>query len=250
MLGFNLVTIRCQKVAFPNIQAVLFDKDGTLANSEVFLRNLAQCRSRLIDAQVPGVQEPLLMAFGVAGDRLNPAGLMAVGSRLENEIAAAAYVAETGCNWTDALQIARSAFDEADRNLFKAAQTPIILGSRELLQTLSQMNIKVGILSSDSNANVCSFVEHYHLQSWISSYVGVDGYPNKSAPALMQKILTDLSVSATETLMIGDATIDMQIAHDNRLAGCIGFAGGWNTEIQLEQADVVITAFEEIEVLP
>jgi phosphoglycolate phosphatase-like HAD superfamily hydrolase len=74
-----VVSIRCKGVTFQNIEAVLFDKDGTLANSEAFLRSLAQKRSRMIDAQFPGVQEPLLMAFGVDGERLDPAGLMAVG---------------------------------------------------------------------------------------------------------------------------------------------------------------------------
>ena len=91
-----MTLIQCGTTRFENIEAVIFDKDGTLANSQIFLRNLAQKRARLIDAQIPGVQEPLLMAFGVESDRLNPAGLMAVGTRLENEIAAAAYVAETG----------------------------------------------------------------------------------------------------------------------------------------------------------
>jgi phosphoglycolate phosphatase len=60
-----LVTLQVQNITFKNIEAVIFDKDGTLEVSGDFLRNLAQKRSRLIDAQIPGVGEPLLMAFGV-----------------------------------------------------------------------------------------------------------------------------------------------------------------------------------------
>ncbi|NES40040.1 MAG: HAD family hydrolase, partial [Moorea sp. SIO2C4] len=96
-----MVTIRCGKVTFPNIEAVIFDKDGTLEDSQVYLRELAYKRSRLIDAQIPGIGEPLLMAFGVQDDTLDPTGLMAVGSRRENEIAAAAYIAETGRGWLE-----------------------------------------------------------------------------------------------------------------------------------------------------
>jgi phosphoglycolate phosphatase len=76
-----LVTLQVQDQTFKNIQAIIFDKDGTLANVESYLKSLGQKRARLVDAQVPGVQEPLLMAFGVESTYLNPMGLMAVGSR-------------------------------------------------------------------------------------------------------------------------------------------------------------------------
>jgi phosphoglycolate phosphatase len=81
-----LITIRCRDVTFSNIQAILFDKNGTLEDSEVFLRSLAQKGARIIDAQIPGIGEPLLMAFGVNGDILDPAGLVSVASRRETEV--------------------------------------------------------------------------------------------------------------------------------------------------------------------
>ncbi|MGL4621023.1 MAG: HAD family hydrolase, partial [Chroococcidiopsis sp.] len=43
-----MVTIQCKDKRFSNIQAIVFDKDGTLENSEEYLRNLGQKRSRLI----------------------------------------------------------------------------------------------------------------------------------------------------------------------------------------------------------
>ena len=76
--------------SFLMFKQFLFDKDGTLEDSAAYLRNLGQKRSRLIDAQIPGTQDPLLMAFGIDRDCLDPTGLLAVGSRRENEIAAAA----------------------------------------------------------------------------------------------------------------------------------------------------------------
>ncbi|MGB8702754.1 MAG: HAD family hydrolase, partial [Thermosynechococcaceae cyanobacterium] len=109
-----MVNVRCRDKTFSDIQAIIFDKDGTLANVEAYLKSLGQKRARLVDARVPGVQEPLLMAFGVEGNSLNPMGLLAVGSRQENQIAAAAYVAETGRGWAEALQTAIAAFTEAE----------------------------------------------------------------------------------------------------------------------------------------
>lgn len=91
-----MVNIRCGKIEFNNIQAIIFDKDGTLEDSQNFLRELSIRRARLLDAQIPGIGEPLLMAFGLQDNYLDPTGLMAVGSRQENLIAAAAYIAEKG----------------------------------------------------------------------------------------------------------------------------------------------------------
>lgn len=247
------MTIGCNGVVFENIQSIIFDKDGTLANSEVFLRTLAQRRARLIDTQIPGVQEPLLMAFGVEGDRLNPAGLMAVGSRLENEIAAAAYIAETGRGWVQAMEIARSAFLEADdssqRNLLrKAEQTPPIEGAIELIQSLSSVNLKLGILSSDSTEQIQDFVKKYNLESYFHCLVGTDGYANKSDPKLLQQLISKLEILPAQTLMVGDAEIDLQIAHRAGLAGCIAMTGGWSTPIQLLGATAVARSLHEIKI--
>ena len=140
-----MLTIACQDKKFSNIEAVIFDKDGTLADSRDFLRQLAHWRSRLIDARIPGVGEPLLMAFGMIDDSLDATGLMAVGSRRENEIAAAAYIAETRRSWFESLSIARSAFDEADRSVEeRAILSPLFPGSREVLKALAAAGLKLG----------------------------------------------------------------------------------------------------------
>ena len=104
-----MVNIRCGNIEFKNIEAIIFDKDGTLEDSNNFLRELSIHRARLLDAQIPGIGEPLLMAFGLQNNQLDPTGLMAVGSRQENLIAAAAYIAETGKSWFEALKIAKNA---------------------------------------------------------------------------------------------------------------------------------------------
>ena len=105
-------TIVCKDFKFSNISAIIFDKDGTIEDSLPFWREIGIQRARLIDAQIPGVGEPLLMAFGIQDSVLDPTSLLAVGSRQENEIAAAAYIAETGRSWHEARKIAQEAFTE------------------------------------------------------------------------------------------------------------------------------------------
>lgn len=245
-----LATIRCKGTQFNNVRAILFDKDGTLANSEAFLRNLAQRRSRLIDAQIPGVQEPLLMAFGVEGDRIDPAGLTAVGTRQENEVAAAAYVAETGRGWIESLNIVRSAFSEADKySPCKSEQTPPTEGAAQLLKTLVVRGLKVAVLSADSTHQVKAFIEAHQFASYVQVQLGIDGHSSKSDPVLLQKILSFLEVKPEEVVVVGDAATDVEVARNLGAIGCIGFTGGWSTAVNLSQADVQIEQFAQIEIL-
>ena len=51
-----MITVQCGTTIFSDIQAIVFDKDGTLADSAHYLRLLAQRRSRLLDALVPGIE--------------------------------------------------------------------------------------------------------------------------------------------------------------------------------------------------
>lgn len=256
----NTLTLRCFPTPgvcreFPQIRAVLFDKDGTLAQSQDFLRSLAVRRARLVDGQVPGVQEPLLLAFGVEGDRIHPGGLMAVGSRRDNEIAAAAYVAETGRDWFGALALVEHAFAEADRDAQiphspnptqrKAQQTPLFAPARPLLQTLAEAGIALGIISGDTTENVAAFVTEYGLQDWIALAWGVDRPPAKPDRACFLAACQALGVAPEETVMVGDATGDMAMGRSAGAAACIGVTWGWSQPPTLPQADVVLSQWDQ-----
>ena len=244
-----MVTIRCRDVTFSNIQAVIFDKDGTLEDSQVFLRELGQKRSRIIDAQIPGIGEPLLMAFGINGDTLDPTGLMAVGSRRESEIAAAAYIAETGRGWLEALKIARNAFEEADRYFKDATTSPLFAGSLEVLKYLSDVGLKLGILSAARTSRVQAFVKRHQLEPYIQLQQGVDEGPSKPDPALFLQACHTLGVEPASTLMVGDSAGDIEMARRAGAAGCIGICWGNPAAAHLERADVAIAQLDEIQLL-
>lgn len=245
-----MIKIRCRDITFQNIQAIIFDKDGTLEDSQIFLRELAQKRSRLIDAQIPGIGEPLLMAFGINSNILDPTGLMAVGSSRECEIAAAAYIAETGRGWLESLTIARSAFAEADRYLQKSADTsPLFAGSLEILKFLSESGLKLGILSAAKTSRVQAFVKRHQLESYIQLQQGVEAGPSKPDPVLFLQACQILGVEPGSTLMVGDSAGDIEMARRAGAAGCIGICWGTPAAAHLETADVTISQLDEIQVV-
>jgi phosphoglycolate phosphatase len=245
-----MVEIRCGNVTFKDIEAIIFDKDGTLEDSRNFLRELAQKRSRLVDAQIPGIGEPLLMAFGLLDADLDPKGLMAVGSRRENIIAAAAYIAETGRSWSESLEIAENAFIEADRYLQRTPETaPLFPGTRELLQQLKAAGLKLGILSADSTAGVETFVERFELGNDFDLATGIDPEdPFKPDPALFLKACRRIGVKPQAALMVGDSALDIEMGIAAEAAGTV--AVSWQQAGGLDKADVTISCWDEIQVVP
>ncbi|MEA5597890.1 HAD family hydrolase [Rivularia sp. UHCC 0363] len=241
-----MATIKCRDKTFSNIQAIVFDKNGTLQDSEVYLRNFAQKAARIIDAQIPGIGEPLLMAFGVNGDTLDAAGLMAVASRRETEIAAAAYIAETGRGWIESLEIARKSLDEADKYLSDSTSS-LFTGTLDILQKLSRSQLKVGILSAATTAEVNNFVAFHQLGDYINLEMGVDGSIFKPEPALFLQACEKLGVEPSTTLMVGDSVGDMQMARNAKAAGCIGITWIGKSD-HVRGADVVINKLDEIQV--
>lgn len=242
-----MATIKCRNITFDNIQAILFDKNGTLEDSETYLRSLAQRAARLIDAQVPGIGEPLLMAFGINGNILDPAGLISVASRRETEVASAAYIAETGRGWFESLKIARQALDEAEKYI-EQTPSPLFVGSLDLLKYLREGGLKLGILSAATSDEVHNFVENHQLNDYIQLEMGVDEGPSKPDPVLFLQACQALGVEPGATLMVGDSIGDMQMARDAKAAGCIGITWVGKSD-NVRGANVVINQLDEIEIL-
>jgi phosphoglycolate phosphatase len=248
-----VVTIRCLDRKFSNIKAIIFDKDGTLEDSSYYLRELGIKRARFVDAQVPGVGEPLLMAFGIQDGILDPEGLMAVGSRRENEIAAATYIAETGKSWYEAGAIAQDAFHRADQVLRSDPQSPIAAPifkeAIATLQALSQAGLKLAILSAARTDSIRAFVERHHLQSYFQVLLGSDGELGKPDPQFFLTACDHLGVAPEQALMVGDAQGDITMAKTAGAAAAIGIS--WNGKFPkaLEQADLKITRLNSLQIV-
>lgn len=244
-----MLTIICQEKIFINIEAIIFDKDGTLENSQAYWLEMGMMRARLIESQIPGIGKSLLMAFGICENILDPTGLMAVGSRHENEIAAAAYIAETGKSWFEAREIASNAFIKADRQMGNCAQNSCLFpGSLQVLQSLSKTGLKLGILSADSTVNVETFIEHHQLSKYVRLAMGSDRGLSKPDPELFLLACQNLEVKPSATLMVGDARGDIEMAKKAGAAGAIGICWENNSIAHLKLADATISQLQDIEI--
>lgn len=246
-----MVTLSCNDVTFRNIKAIVFDKDGTLENSGAELRELAIKCARLIDAQVPGIGDPLLMAFGVLDQELDSQGLMAVGSRAENQIAAAAYIAETGRSWPESLKIAESAFNQADEYIARNKITSTLFtGVETALQRLQGAGLTLALLSADSDEGVQRFVKQHELEPIFTVALGLtDDGLNKPNPALLQKVCDRLELTSQEIVMVGDSGFDWRMAKQAKAGGVIGIHWGDASRVPAQEVDVAIADLEAITVI-
>lgn len=229
---------------------MLFDKDGTLANSEAFLSQLGQLRLRLLESTLPNATAIFSKVFGIEGDRVDPAGLLAVGSRQANIAAIVEQLIRSGMEQAAATAIVQSAFLKADQDLpRKAPETPLIPGCRELLHRFTDQGVRIGLLSSDVTANLHDFAAYYGLDPYLQVIVGADQGLVKPDPLLMKRTCQRLNVAVENTLMIGDAETDIRMARSAGAGGSVGVSWGWQSSICLPEADVIVHHPLEIQIV-
>lgn len=227
-----MATLVCQGAVFDNISAVLWDKDGTLADSHPFLTALARKRAEYLDRQVPTVGAALLKAFGCHDGTYDTTGLMAVGTRYENEIAAAAYIAATGKSWTDAIALAKQAFTESDRSFTRKADfTPPFQSISILLENMQGADLKQAVLSGDTTANIQDFLTRYKLADYVGWCAGSEAPPIKPDPQMVWTACDKLGVFPENSVVIGDSTLDYQLATAGGTRGFISVTWGGSPEI-------------------
>lgn len=245
-----MVTISCGVKQFTNIESIMLDKDGTLENSPNFSQKLAHERASLIESYIKkDIRESLLKAWGIRDNIFDLTGLMAVGSREENAIVAAAYVAQRGYSWSEARQIVDRAFEQAHKHCTKTPESsPLFPGVREMLETFTEAGLKLGIISADSTPEIAAFIQRYQLSEYIQLILGSDFNFRKPDPQLFLEACKMLQVSPSQTLMIGDSVGDIKMAQGAGAAGTIGISWSESLTGHLGTADLEIRDLKEIKI--
>ncbi len=235
-----MATILCNDVRFNKIEAVIFDKDGTLADSHQYLQHLGEKRADAIDLIVPNLKPAILKTFGCDQNRIDPGGRLAVETREQNEIAIADLIAEQGYDWDKARSLVRSTFQDIDRQLpRKATLTPPFAGVIDLVRCLyhaprSLNSLKLGILSSDIEPNIRDFANQYQMLPYFQGIVGAQSGISKPNPKLLLLMCEALNVEPQAALMIGDTIADTKLTPQS-----IGVTWGGSTIAQLIDAAAI-----------
>ena len=135
------------------IKAIIFDKDGTLLNSEEFLLELAITRinfavSKFRKLNINNVKIILLKkllnsVYGLKESVLNANASLAIASREHNIISTATIFTLFGLDWFTSLSLSEEIFDEVDIFLFNNRANiqnhrTLISGALDLLLSLKK----------------------------------------------------------------------------------------------------------------
>lgn len=278
--------VYCGSQSLLGIEAIIFDKDGTLADSAPFLKRLAQTRSqRCVDAILangrgevswpantkdtlagfPITYQPqpfpsdlvdqLLATLGVWENRIDPDGLMAAGTRQSNIDALVEVLLGIGVSSQSAKSeiqtLVAEQFVLADGDLSpKTIYTPPFPGTQAMLQRFSQSKIKLGVLSSDSPANIEDFLRHYDLLAWIDDWQGTEpGDIPKPNPALLHRLCNRMAVSPRQVVIVGDSWVDQALAQQAETAGFISVSEAWGRP-PVAGARLILRGWEDLKVVP
>lgn len=194
-----------------NYRAVLFDFDGTLADSYAAITasvNHVRGLYGLPPLSEPEVRRHVGRAAGFLLQHTVPAG---------------------------SLEANMAAYRVHHPSVLRSG-TRLLPGAAECLRALHERGLLLGICSNKPVHFTHQLVDYLGIASYLNAVLGPEDVPHpKPAPDMLRAALTRLNVTADQALYIGDMTVDIQTA---RAAGvCVWVVPTGSDEIEtLRQA--------------
>lgn len=193
---------------------IIFDKDGVLLDlTSTWLpvaRDITHHLSALTHHKVPATRFQDIIGINEETEQIDPDGLFAAGSFLDQQQACAAHAPELGAHY------ATPEYHEAimaivDEN---AKRAPVPLGDvPHTLERLKQSGYKLAVLTNDSEKSAIRSLTKMGITAYFEMVVGYDsGYGGKPDPAGFEAICRACGTAPENSCMIGDTGADRNVA--------------------------------------
>ena len=203
---------------------LIFDWDGTLADSTGIIAHALQCACRDVGCAVPDDE-------------------------------AARYV--IGLGLADALRHVAPALPPADypqltaryrdHYLTREPEIPLFPGARELLAELRTQGYRLAIATGKSRVGLDRALASHALHDAFDATRCADEGRPKPHPDMVLHLLARLAVEPGRAVMIGDTTHDLQMAANARIAGIAVTQGAHSRERLLKiSGSTVITSLDQL----
>jgi phosphoglycolate phosphatase len=127
-------------------------------------------------------------------------------------------------------------------------QTAPYAGIPDLLERLSSQGVQMAVCSNKADEFSRVIVEHYFPGKFQLVRGKREGVPVKPDPACVNDILRELGAVASDTLFVGDSSVDIRTGHNAGLRSC-GVTWGFRSRTSLEEAgaDALVDTVAELE---
>ncbi len=239
------------KNTYPNIRAILFDKDGTLIDIKSLHEPLMKRRASLIARLVNKDVEDILLKFwgiDIKNKLTDVRGPFMAASKEEEKIVAATALYSTGLDWRESLLSVEKAYDidEQENNSLGWCKP-----SEQAIHFVTQASKKgyiLGIATGDTTLRAIEASKVLKIDGYMKAFLGVDKVANdKPAPDLVLEFCALTNTKPNEVAILGDSVKDMKMAKNAGAGLAIAVKSGVNSHEELSPfADHIVTSFKEI----
>ncbi len=214
-----------------DLKLVVFDVDGTLIDSQEFIKEGMRRAFRAMDWELPSDADIL----SIVGLSLFEAVHQLKPDVSEDEIHSGA-------------EHYKQSFIDLRRERGGEASAPLYPGARDALEGLhARDELLMGVATGKAKRGLDHAYEAHQIGHFFVTHQTADDHPSKPHPSMLQRALYETGCNAHNGIMIGDTEFDMAMG---RAAGfaTIGVSWGYHALDRLHRggADIVIDRFDDL----
>ena len=245
------------------VKAIIFDKDGTLSNSEKCLLELARTRInffedkfkklKLNNLKVWLLKNLLISVYGLKKNSLLANASLAIASREQNIISTATIITLFGVDWSQSLLISKEIFNEVDTYLsnqkchMKRHRT-LISGALDLLVSLKGKGVSIALMTNDTKGGIEEFICRNKLEGVFDYLWSAENIPSKPNPEAVIELCKKMNFNPEDCALVSDADTDLRMAKDAGISIVVGFNGGWVNPPNLNEKKFLIERLNELKI--
>jgi phosphoglycolate phosphatase len=232
---------------------IVFDKNGTLVDQELFLLSLAKARLQCLCDKAGGqVADLWQKAVGtdLKNEHIDHDGPLATAPQREELLIAASAIYQCGQPWSAAKKIAQDAYHCADESLKPSYGCVLLEGIAETLKLLKSGGLKLAVATTDSHKRAEEALRFLGVAHLFDAIIGGDDVENsKPAPDMVLKACKQTASASNDTVVVGDSLSDIMMGRNAKVKKCIGVLTGFTSKEELQRvADAVINSVTELKV--
>lgn len=237
-----MINIKTNKSHLEDLELIIFDKDGTITDSNFFWQEIINRRSKNIckyfSLPVSYKKElEFVMGLDPISRKLRPEGPIAIKSREEVIFEIEKFFKERGLNFNkkDFYIIFSETHKEFEKEAYDFVKP--IHSAINFLELIPFKKVKLVLITSDSKANSKIALDKLGLTQKFDLIIGHDsGLGDKKSGKPASYVCEQLSIPKSKTIVIGDSKMDYDMSLKAGLKNCILVATG---QIPLEELELI-----------